>query len=69
MISRKLWEAVKLDPRRDYQIAHEAGLHPSMLSKILNGIEKVEEGDPRVIKLGTIVGISEDELFELVESG
>jgi len=64
MISNKLWRAVKLDPRRDYQIAHEAGLHPSTLSRIINGIEQIRVGDARVIRVGAVVGVAEAELFE-----
>jgi len=64
MISRKLWQAVKLDPRRDYQIAQEAGLHPTTLSKILNNIEQIKIGDKRVVRVGAVVGVAETELFE-----
>jgi len=65
MISKKLWRAVKLDPRRDYKIAQAAGLHPTTLSRILNGIDEVQPGDERVIKIGAVVGIAEAELFDI----
>jgi len=35
MISSKFKAAVKLAPKRAYQIAHEAGITPSTLSKIM----------------------------------
>ncbi len=63
MVSRKLVEAVKLSHLRAYQIAHLAGLHPAMLSKIINGIELVKPGDPRVIKVARVVGLKAEECF------
>jgi hypothetical protein len=43
MLSKKLIAKVKLSPKRQYQIAHEADIHPSMLSQIMNGIVKVKK--------------------------
>lgn len=64
MLSQKFKAAVKLSSRRAYQIAHEAGLHPSTLSKLLNGIEKVKPGDPRVLRVGKVIGLRPQECFE-----
>lgn len=63
MISRKFFEAVKLAPIREYRIAQQADLHPSTLSKILNGVEKVKSGDPRVIRVAGILGLQPDDCF------
>jgi len=62
-ISKKLYEAIKLSSRPQYVLAHRARLHPSTLSKILRGIEEVRPGDPRVLRLGRLLGIPESELF------
>lgn len=64
MISEKLRAAIKLGPVPAYKIAHEAGLDPSMLSKIICGIVKVEPGDQRVLAVGKILGIPEDGCFD-----
>jgi hypothetical protein len=64
MLSQKLIHAVKLSERKAYRIAHEAGLHPSTLSSLLNGIEKVKTNDKRVIAVGRVLGISADECFQ-----
>jgi hypothetical protein len=64
MISQKFRTAVKLSNRRAYQIAWEAGVHPNFLSKIINGIERVKPGDPRVIRIGKVLGLLEEEVFE-----
>jgi len=63
VISQRLIRAVRLSGRRQYEIAHSAKLHPSTLSKILNGIEIVRPGDPRVLRLGKVLGIPERKLF------
>jgi lambda repressor-like predicted transcriptional regulator len=64
MVSRKLIAAVKLSHRRAYEIAHEAGLHPSTLSRLLVGIDKVYPGDERILRVGKAVGIPAEECFE-----
>ncbi|MFC1864174.1 hypothetical protein ACFL1Z_09520 [Thermodesulfobacteriota bacterium] len=64
MISNKLKIAIFLDDRKSYQIAHEAGLHPATLSKLVNGIERVKPGDPRVLKVGRVVGIKREDCFD-----
>jgi hypothetical protein len=64
MVSQKFVEAVRLSPRRSYQIAHEAGLHPSTLSKILNGIERVKPDDQRVLRVAAVLGLKKQECFE-----
>lgn len=63
MVSEKLKVAVFLSGKRNYQIAAEAGVHPSTLSRLLNGVEKVNQDDPRVLKIGEIVGVAPRECF------
>lgn len=63
MISKKLIEAVKLAPMRAYQIAHRAEIHPSTLSKILNGIDEVKPGDPRVVRIAKVLGLPPNDCF------
>lgn len=62
-ISKKLKEAVKLSDKRAYEIAHKARLHPSTLSKILNGIEDVRSGDPRVLRIARVLRLKPSECF------
>ena len=64
MISSRLMREIKLNPKRAYQIAHDAKVHPSTLSKILCGIEKVKPNDQRVIAIGKVLGLTPDECFE-----
>ena len=61
----QLWRnTVKLSNKRHYQIAHEAGVHPSTLSRILNGIDLLKPQDTRVIAVGRVLGIPRDKCFE-----
>ena len=68
MVSRKLIEAVKLSNMKSYEIAHQAEMHPSTLSRILNGIEDVKVGDPRVLRIAQVLGLKHEECFERVEN-
>ena len=52
-----------------YRIAIRAGVHPSTLSKILHGAERVRPDDPRVIRVGKEIGLSATECFSEGESG
>lgn len=51
-VSRLLCNMIRLDRRRAYRIAQGAGLHPSTLSRLINGIERVKPNDSRVIAIG-----------------
>jgi transcriptional regulator with XRE-family HTH domain len=68
MISRKVKEAVKLSDLKGYEIAHLAGIHPSTLSRIVNGIDEVKPGDPRVIRIAKVLGLRPEDCFEQGEN-
>jgi hypothetical protein len=68
VISKKLIESVKLSSLKSYEIAHKAEIHPSTLSKILNGIENVRDADPRVLRIGSVLGLRPGECFEKVST-
>ena len=63
MLSRRFIEAIKLSPTPAYRIAHEAGLHPATLSKLLSGAERVKRSDARVIAVGRVLGIDPTDCF------
>jgi transcriptional regulator with XRE-family HTH domain len=63
MISKELKVAVLLNEKKAYQIAQEAGIHPSTLSKILHGIEKVEPGDERILRVAKVSNLDPRECF------
>ena len=67
MVSEKFKAAIKLHSLKAYQIAHKAGLHPSTLSKILNGIERVAPNDPRVLRVAKVLGLMLEECFDFAE--
>ena len=64
MVSKKLRGAIKLNHIPAYKIAHKAGIDPSTLSKLICGIVKVKPGDPRVIKVGKVLGIPVEDCFQ-----
>lgn len=64
IISKKLIAAIKLNPVPAYKIAWFAGINPTMLSKLLNDIERPKPNDQRIINVGQVLGIPEDECFE-----
>ncbi|MCH8056223.1 MAG: helix-turn-helix transcriptional regulator, partial [Deltaproteobacteria bacterium] len=64
MVSRRFVEAVKLAPKRAYRIAQEAGLHPTTLSKIMNGIEPTRPNDSRILAVAGVLGLDPKECFE-----
>lgn len=64
MLSQKFISILKLTDEPHYKIAHKANLHPSTLSKLLNGIEKIQQNDKRVLQVGKIIGLKPKECFE-----
>jgi hypothetical protein len=63
MVSKKFRDSVKLDPQPQYKLAWQAGMNPTTLSQIITGYIRPKIGDPRVIKVGEIVGLSPNECF------
>ena len=68
-ISRLLINSIRLSDRRAYRIAQDAGLHPSTLSRLINGIEKPQKDDSRVIAIGRVLGIPPSECFDNGDDG
>ncbi len=64
MLSRKFLIAVKLADEPMYRLAQKAQMHPSTLSQILHGIQKVKPSDPRILRIAKIVGLQENEIFD-----
>ncbi len=64
MISHKLYNALKTSKTPNYKIAQAAGVHPNWISKAIHNAIKVRHGDPRLIKIGEILGLKPQEIFE-----
>ena len=55
MVSKKLKIALKLGSEPAYRVAQQAGLDPTLLSKLIHGVVKVEYGDQRIIAVGQVL--------------
>ena len=69
MLSRRFIEAVKLHHEPAYRLAIRAGLHPATLSKLLHGAERLGPNDPRIIAIGSELGLTAKECFETPHEG
>ena len=67
-VSLKFKVAVKLGDRPAYRYAQEGGIDPTVLSKLMNGISRVHENDPRVIAVGQVLGLQPEECFQEVSA-
>ena len=68
MVSQKLKIALKLNDTPAYKIAQNAGIDPSVLSKLTCGVVKVKPRDSRVVAVGKVLGIPPEECFERRET-
>jgi len=66
-VSREFKTRLKLADEPAYQIANKAGVNATTLSKIINGIEKIQSGDERVCRVARVLGLSAKDAFEVVE--
>ena len=64
MISKKFRDTVKLDSRRQYKLAWEAGINPTILSQFITGYVRPKDGDLRVLRVGKLLGLRPEECFE-----
>ncbi len=66
-VSQQFIIRLKLNELPAYKLAQRAGVNPSKLSKLINGIDRVRPRDPRIIAVGEIMGLAESECFEQTE--
>ncbi len=67
-VSREFKVRLKLADQPAYEIAHRAGVNPTTLSKLVNGIEPVKLDDERINRVAAILGLSAAEAFDIDES-
>lgn len=63
-LSTRLVHALKLGSEPSYKVAVRAGLHPSQLSRLIHGAERVRANDPRIIQVGRELGLQPEDCFE-----
>jgi len=63
-ISRIFIIRLKLHREPAYRIAQQAGVNPTTLSKLINGAEPVRQGDDRILRVGRILGLEPDQVFD-----
>lgn len=63
MLSRRFIERLKLSATPAYRIAIAAGVSPTQLSKWVIGAQPVRVRDPRLIRIGELLGLKPNEIF------
>jgi hypothetical protein len=69
VVSDQLRIAAKLNRRPFYELAKESGINPGSGYKIIRGIDSVQENDPRIIRLGELLGVPASKCFAVEELG
>jgi len=64
MLSRQFKERLKLSTIPQYQIANRANVNPALLSKWVIGAQSVKIGDERLVRVGALLGLKPEEIFE-----
>jgi hypothetical protein len=67
-LSQKFIISIKLGDEPAYRPAMRAGVHPTVLSRLMNGAEKVKPNDERIVAVGREIGLRADECFESCEA-
>lgn len=63
-ISKKFIQSLKLSTTPAYQLAWRAGIHPNTLSKLVTGYLRVKKNDPRLLKIGELLGLKPEDIFK-----
>ncbi len=66
-LSQQFLIRLKLNDLPAYKIAQQAGVNPTTLSRLINGIDRVKPEDPRIVAVGQIMGLAQWECFEQSE--
>jgi transcriptional regulator with XRE-family HTH domain len=64
VVSARFRAAVKLGPLRAYQVAQRAGINPSVLSRLMCGIEQPRPADPRILAVAQVLGLEPADCFQ-----
>lgn len=63
-LSQQFLIRLKLGQMRQYRAAQKARVDPTTLSKLVNGAEKLKTRDPRILAVGTVLGLRPEDCFE-----
>jgi len=63
-LSREFKARLKLADQPAYKIANQAGINPTTLSKLVNGIEPLKPNDERIGRVAAVLGMSPADAFE-----
>ena len=50
-----------------YRVAQMASVNPTTLSKLINGAEPIRPDDDRILRVGRILGLEPDQVFDSSE--
>lgn len=56
---------LKMESEPAYRLAQRAGMDPNYLSKLINGIVEIEETDPRISRLCSVLSIPIGKIFKI----
>lgn len=62
-LSEKFRFAIKTHTLRQYRLAQQAGIEPTVLSKWICGIQQPRQDDPRLSTLAQILGLPKEAIF------
>ena len=65
-LTQEFIDKVKLSKIPAYKLAQLGGIGPSAFSKLIIRYQLPKENDERLIKIGKILGLEPDEIFEMV---
>ena len=63
-VSKKFLIKLKLHKEPAYRIAQQANVNPATLSQLITGALRLKPNDERVISVGRILGLKDNECFE-----
>jgi len=64
MLSKKFRQSLRLSETPAYKLAWAVQLHPNTLSKYLSGYLRPKKGDPRLLRVGEMLGLKPHEVFQ-----
>lgn len=64
MLSAKFVSAFNTATMPKYKIARAAGVHPITIWKLINNYQVVHDGDARLVRVGALLGLKPEEIFE-----
>ena len=62
-LSQDFLISLRFADQPQYKVAQAAGINPTTLSKLVNGITPIKENDPKILRVAEVLNVKPEQIF------